>query len=1289
MATYQLPAVECFDFGKPGDWPSWVRRFERFREASGLKEKEEEAQVSALIYMMGDKAEDILRSFGLKDEDKKKYKVVRDRYEAYFVKKRNVIYERAKFNLRKQEDGEPVDDFVTSLYSLAQYCNFGDLHDEMIRDRLVVGLRDANLSEKLQLDSELTLEKAIAMARQSESVKLQQATVRGEQKIVNVELEAVSVKQRLSKLQTQSGGTESPSGKKCFRCWGERPWFVTLQLQGISVRFKIDTGADVTVIPESVFKRIRNANLMHSDRILCGPAKNALHVIGQFNATLKHRGGVTSEEVYVVRGLQTPLIGLPAIKALGLVVRVCATESGDYATRILNSYPDLFTGLGTLGEEYKICLRPHAQPFALYTPRRVALPLMNAVKEELERMVELGVIRPVQEATEWCAGMVVVPKADGKIRICVDFTKLNESVCRELHMLPCVEQILAQLSGAKVFSKLDANSGFWQIKLSESSSPLTTFITPFGRFCFQRLPFGITSAPEIFQKRMSEILLGLDGVVCMMDDVLIFGPNQEIHDMRLKAVLQRVKSAGVTLNRDKCVFSQSSVKFLGQIVDAQGVRPDPNKVTAIRGMAAPMNTTELRRYLGMINQLSKFTPNIAELTKPLRELLSKKNEWTWNEIHQKAFSKLKDEVSTQPVLALYSPKLDTIVSADASSYGIGAVLLQRQLDGSVKPVSYASRSLTPTEQKYAQIEKEALGVTWACERFRDFLTGLQFQIETDHKPLVPLLGSKNLEDLPLREKSWSLPIHCHELQVMKYIRKRKSLEQKFKLMFDLVVRNIPTSEPKMLEIKQAQQKDEICQKVIQYCQEGWPDKSLVKGEWKQFFHVASELSVEDGLLLRGNRIVIPMALRAPVLNRLHEGHLGINKCRDRARESVWWPGLNRELEVKISMCTKCIKSHSQKPEPLMMSKLPDLPWQKVATDLFSWKGSQYLLIIDYFSRYVELSKLSATTSQDVINHMKSIFARHGIPNEVVSDNGPQFSSNVFHSFAGEYGFVHTTSSPRYPQGNGEAEWAVRTIKNILDKAKDPYLGLLAYRSTPLRNGYSPSELLMNRRLRTTVPTLGYNLHPSVPNYAQLRAMEQKDKQKQKTDFDRRHASRSLQQLMPGDQVWIDDQNLRGSVVKEYSPRSYLVDTERGILRRNRRQLKFLPGVKDHSHSAIVHNGGGVSSTDPVPHNVVILRDEEETPREQQEAAVDPQEQERTLQVPEESVESHEQEEAVGQQELEGVVEPQVQEHESEGQYEAPNNNNPNASGSHKQQELVQPRPVITRSGRVSKPPNRL
>ena len=214
-----------------------------------------------------------------------------------------------------------------------------------------------------------------------------------------------------------------------------------------------------------------------------------------------------------------------------------------------------------------------------------------------------------------------------------------------------------------------------------------------------------------------------------------------------------------------------------------------------------------------------------------------------------------------------------------------------------------------------------MGVTWACERFRDYLTGLQFQIETDHKPLVPLLGSKNLEDLPLRVQRFRLRLMRFKYTVShipgkelviadtlsrapsnEVCQEDKEFRAEIQAYVDLVVRNIPTSEPKMLEIKQAQQKDEICQKVILHCQDGWPDKSLVKGELKQFFHVASELSVEDGLLLRGNRIVIPMALRAPVLNRLHEGHLGIYKCRDRARESVWWPGLNRELEVKISMC---------------------------------------------------------------------------------------------------------------------------------------------------------------------------------------------------------------------------------------------------------------------------------------------------------------------------------------------------------------------------------------------------
>ena len=236
---------------------------------------------------------------------------------------------------------------------------------------------------------------------------------------------------------------------------------------------------------------------------------------------------------------------------------------------------------GKLEGNYHICLKPGAKPYSLTTPCRVAVPLLPQVKKELTRMQKLGVIKKIEEPTEWCAGLVVVPKQSGKVRICVDLTKLNENVCRERHPLLAVEQVLAQVSGATVFSILDANSGFWQIPLSTESARLTTFISPYGRFCFQRLPFGITSAPEHFQRRMSSILSGLAGVVCLMDDILVHEESQAQHDDRLVKVLYRLQESGLTLNPEKCKFSQSKVRFFGHVIGADGIRPDSDKVKTI------------------------------------------------------------------------------------------------------------------------------------------------------------------------------------------------------------------------------------------------------------------------------------------------------------------------------------------------------------------------------------------------------------------------------------------------------------------------------------------------------------------------------------------------------------------------------------------------------------------------------------------------------------------------------------------------------------------------------------
>ena len=236
-------------------------------------------------------------------------------------------------------------------------------------------------------------------------------------------------------------------------------------------------------------------------------------------------------ELSVINGLKNNLLGLPAITALNILCRVDALMCDAHSVHA--KFPTLFKGLGTLGDEYIIKLKEDAISYSLCTPRNVAILLREKIKQELTRMKNNGVISRVTEPTSWCAGMVVVPKRDGSVRICVDFKMLNESVLREVHPIPKVDNTLAQLSGAIVFSKLDANSGFWQIPLVETSRPLTTFITPYGRYLLNKLPFGISCAPELFQLQMNKIIEGLKGVVCQMDDMLVFGSTQEEHDQRL------------------------------------------------------------------------------------------------------------------------------------------------------------------------------------------------------------------------------------------------------------------------------------------------------------------------------------------------------------------------------------------------------------------------------------------------------------------------------------------------------------------------------------------------------------------------------------------------------------------------------------------------------------------------------------------------------------------------------------------------------------------------------------
>ncbi|XP_037503001.1 uncharacterized protein LOC119377726 [Rhipicephalus sanguineus] len=522
---FSLKPPQPFTFDQASEWPAWILEFDDYRFASGLVHQEREMQVRTLLYVMGRQARQIFNTFSLSTEDSKNFDLVKAKFDSHFVQARNVVYESACFNRREQEPSETVDQYVTALYNMADRCDYGDLRDRLIRDRFVLGLRDKKLCEALQMDANLTLAMALAKARQKESVHKQQQQLlqaSGEPSSFKSEytgLDAVSHKHRskgknlprphnnATTSNSQScgycgGAPHSRSlcpakTEKCSKCntrghfarvcrkvpssrdistleQGTSAMFlgavnqpadaqhdsrlVEVDLNGYPLIAKIDTGAQVSVVP-ATFAGIPE-HLQPASETLSGPSGRALQVVGKFDATITWRSRRSNQVIYVVQQLKHPLLGLPAIESLGLVKFLCATE------RVEERYPELFNGLGLLPGAYTIRLNPAAVPYSVTVARRIPVPLRKAVEQEIISMQQQGVIRPVEGPTDWCAGIVPVVKPSGGVRICVDFTRLNSSVLRERFPLPSVEQTLALLGEATVFSRLDANSGFHQIPLS-------------------------------------------------------------------------------------------------------------------------------------------------------------------------------------------------------------------------------------------------------------------------------------------------------------------------------------------------------------------------------------------------------------------------------------------------------------------------------------------------------------------------------------------------------------------------------------------------------------------------------------------------------------------------------------------------------------------------------------------------------------------------------------------------------------------------------------------------------
>ncbi|KAK7109817.1 hypothetical protein V1264_013798 [Littorina saxatilis] len=1256
---------EPLDFGRPDQWLTWRKRFERYRVASKLDKEQFSVQVSSLIYAMGIQAEQIYEQFEYdEDNDEAKLEDVLKLFDTHFVPQKNVIHVRAVFNTRSQHSGEQIEPYVRALYELSEHADFHN-RDEAIRDRFVLGVNDRELSEKLQMQADLNLQDAIKQARQYEQVKRQLSEQRSSVDAVHTGTQRFNRRPRggagaagtscdsgssgpATKHAGSRGGFRHPrgggrrfpqegrsdascsrcgrgqhkkdsdcpaKGKQCHGCGryghyfsccrskqvnavdaeevyymgvvhkqgAEPAWYTDLSFGRRKIKFKIDTGADVTIISKSLYltlvpcpKLIPTCAVMHG-------AGGQISCIGFFRDTTNINGQEFHLDIYVVDSKTESLLSREACKRMGLVQRLDSIQPafGELDQQPVNCPPA------------KIVLEENSQPYSLHTARRVPIPLMKKVEEELERMKKAGIIEEITEPTDWCSPMVPVLKKSGAVRICTDLKKLNLSVKRERYPIPTLDDILHRLKGAKIFSKLDATSGFYQIPLDPETAKYTTFITPFGRYYYKRLPFGISSAPEIFQRTMETILKGEENTICFFDDVLIYSNSDEEHEQHLESSMKKIVEAGLKLNKEKCSFKQSEIEFLGHVINADGIRPDKKKIDAIINMPDPTNVTELRRILGMMNFLGRFLPNLSSVLKPVTELLEKDKAWNWGQPQTLAFSKAKELLTAAPTLAYFDLTKPTTVSADASSYGIGGVLLQQHGE-KMKPVAFCSRTLTSTEQGYAQIEKECLAAVWACEKFERYLIGLEkFTLETDHKPLIPLINTKDLDETPIRCQRMLMRLMRFSLTAsyspgktlvvadalsrspqspVQEGREETSedradvatlLAEDVEAHVDAVQSSWPVSDKRLDEIAALSQQDPVIKAALHYTANGWPRYVTdVEPALKDYYAFRGEFSIHRGLLVRGVRIVIPQVLREEMLNRIHEGHLGITKCRERAKSTVWWPGINENIKQRVSACQHCEeKRPSQRSEPLMTTELPDRPFQMVAADLCDFKGQSYLVLIDYYSRYLEIAHLPRETSEVVIGRMKNIFAHHGIPDVVVTDNGSQFTSTEFQSFAAAWKFTHSTSSPYFPQSNGEAERAVQEAKKILAQ-EDPFLALLSHRATPTTpTGTSPAELALGRKMRTTLPTLASNLIPKTVRRDAIKARDEQAKLRNKSDHDRRHGTETLPPLIPGDTVLqkLDHEKSWGkpaTVLRQCAPRSYEIRSEKGQYRRNRRHLRL-------------------------------------------------------------------------------------------------------------------------------------
>ena len=877
-----------------------------------------------------------------------------------------------------------------------------------------------------------------------------------------------------------------------------------LKVNEKSVQCVIDTGAEVNVMSESTSNMLKLKINTEKKKKLFGYGRKSLPVIGSVTAKMKSPVTRKSKilEFQVVSGDSETLLGCTTSEELGLVkftenIKTTAQVS-QVQTDLLQEYKQVFSGIGKMKDtQVNLHINKEIRPVQ-QKQRRIPFHLRSDVEKELERLEDLDIIERAEGPTTWISPIVVVPKAKG-VRICLDSRVINTAIERECEVIPTINDLKKDLNGSTVFWTIDLNKGYHQLELHVESRPITTFTTHKGLFRYKRLCFGVNSAAEIFQRKIADMLQGIEGVKNMSDDIIIFAKSEAEHDEILRKVLKCMEVNNVTANAEKSKFKQKSVTYFGHIFSGKGIRPTPEKVAAMVNADAPKNASEVRSLLGMAQYVSHFVANFSSIVAPLRQLTHQNERFRWKAKEKESFENLKQVIAEAQATEYFDVNLQTELIVDASPIGLGAILTQREPEGRVRIIEYASRGLTEAEKNYSQIEREMLAIVWGCEHFDLYLYGSTFKVLTDHNPLLDVMKptattTARLHRLSLRLQPYKMKLEykagieneadylSRHPQPCENPQHRSRVDNQINFVCVHAVEEYAEEGLTLEMIREETNKDEELQTVISMiaCGREW----IKAQQFWPYKLIRDELSVANGIVLRGDRIVMPKKLQKKIINIAHSSHQGIVKTKALLRETVWFPGIDKQVETAVRECIPCQAStRSKSPHaPLKMTPLAEGPWEEVSADFHQifTTGEYLLVVVDDYSRYPEVEIIHSLSAKTVIPKFDAIFARHGVPKVVKTDNGPPFNGDFFTRWGKSIGFHHRKVTPLWPQSNGEAERMMDTLGKLIRISHQEkiswkqkmYQFLRHYRATPhSTTGLSPAEMLFSRKIRTDIPTL--------------------------------------------------------------------------------------------------------------------------------------------------------------------------------------------------------------------------